>query len=327
MKHLVTGATGFIGCHLVRALAEAGDEVRALVLPGEPRDHIEAHVDEFVEGDITRTDTLEGIGDDVDVVHHLAARVVDWGRREQFHGSIVRGTQNVLDACAGRSRRFVYVSSFCALGVGRHLEGLDEDAPLNRSGTPYDDAKADAEALVKGRSDAFEDGIVIARPSNVIGPGSVWVQEVLEHFRSGLMLLIDGGRHSASLVSVDNLVDGLVLAGRHPAAANRTFHFRDDWEVTWERYLTDLSALIGKKPRGSLPFNLAWALGSMVEPVYGLLGRRPPVTRQAAALMGRNNDVVTTAARDDLGWTTRVSYDRAMGNIADWVREEWGEQP
>jgi nucleoside-diphosphate-sugar epimerase len=71
--------------------------------------------------------------------------------------------------------------------------------------------------------------------------------------------LIDKGRYSASLVYVDNLVDGIIMAGTRDEAAGRTYHFCDDWQVSWKRYLTDLSAFLGKSPKGHIPFHLAWA--------------------------------------------------------------------
>jgi nucleoside-diphosphate-sugar epimerase len=133
--------------------------------------------------------------------------------------------------------------------------------------------------------------------------------------------LIDQGRCSASLVYVDNLVDGIIMAGTRDAAAGRTYHFCDDWLVSWKRYLTDLSALIGKKPRGNIPFPLAWSLGYVMETLCTPLSLRPPVTRLAAGLMGRDNHVDTSKAKIELGWCTQVSYVDAIQQIGRYVKK------
>ena len=60
--------------------------------------------------------------------------------------------------------------------------------------------------------------------------------------------LFDGGRYSASFVYVDNLVDGIIRAGTMDIAKGKAYHFRDDWNVTWKEYITDLGSFIGKRP-------------------------------------------------------------------------------
>ena len=133
------------------------------------------------------------------------------------------------------------------------------------------------------------------------------------------MPLIDRGRYSASLIYVDNLVDGIIRAGTCAQAAGQIYHLRDDWQVTWKRYLTDLAALIGKKPLGNIPFSVAWQLGRFTEWVCAPLGFRPLVTRLAVGVMGRDNDVSNAKAKTELGWETRFSYAEALEGIAAYV--------
>jgi len=321
MKAVVTGATGCIGTVLCRELRAGGWDVRGLVRPGREYGHLAGHLSEAHTGDIMAPESLAGLADDADVVFHLAARVSDYGSKKQFYEPILEGTRNMLEACAGKAGRFVQVSSITACGVGRHLRGKKEDDPCFKSGVPYGDAKLDAEALVESNYDCFTRGFTIVRPSNVIGPRSPWVDDICRHFFTLMGIpLIDQGRYSASLVHVDNLVDGIIMAGTNEDAAGRTYHFCDDWQVSWKRYLTDLSAFIGKKPRGNLPFPLAWGLGHVMETLCTPLGLRPPVTRLAAGLMGRDNRVDTSRSQKELGWRTRVSYAEAMNQIGEYVK-------
>jgi len=321
MKILVTGAAGFIGRHLCRALAQKSHSVRALVMPGENGTSIEGVASEVVRGDLTQPGTIAGIGEGCDLVFHLAGRVTDWGGMAAFRSVNCDGTRNLLEACGAERPRFVYVSSFAACGLGRHLKGTTEDDEAVKSGVPYNDTKLDAEKLVASFCDREHLPYTIIRPANVIGPGSIWVRDVIDRYRGLFVPLIDGGRHSASLVYVDNLVDGMVRAGTMRIAEGRTYFFRDDWSVIWRQYLSDLGAMIGKRPHGSIPFFLAWYGGMMMETLLTSLGIRPPLTRAAAGLMGRDNDVDTTCARRELRWRTTVSYDEAMERIRRWVKE------
>lgn len=316
---LVTGAAGFIGSYLCRRLHDNGYGIRALAFPGENVQHLKDLGAEIVTGDLTKPESIRGIAVGAETVYHLAGRVTDWGPKRLFSAAIVDATKNLLDESAGKVSRFVYISSFCACGMGRHFRGMTEGDPAYKTGIPYGDAKLEAEGLV--RQYGKEKGLVftIVRPANVIGPGSIWVKDVAERLRKSSVPLIDHGRYSASLLYVENLVDGLFLAGTKDAAKNNTYFFRDDWNVTWERYLTDLGGVVGKKPRFSVPFRIAWIAAAVSEKLYAPFGTRPPATRAAVAIMGRDLDVDASKAKKELGWTTRVSYEEAMKTIGAWV--------
>jgi len=323
LQALVTGAGGFIGSHLCRELRNKGTDIRVLALPGERVDHLEKLGVETRFGDLTDRSSIRGISDGIDVVYHLAGRVTDWGARKLFYSAIFDATRNLLEACAGKAPRFVYVSSVNACGTGRHLKGQKEDDPVYKTGVPYGDAKLDTERLVWDYQREKKLVATVVRPTNVIGPRSVWVTEIVGRFVKSSVPLVDGGRHSASLLYVDNLVDGLVLAGTMDVAKGRTYHFRDDWEVPWRQYISDLGVIVGKKPSFSLPYRLAWMLGSIQDRTLTPLGIRPSITRHAVAITGRNLDLDTSRARTELGWRSKVSYEAAMQRIKEWVLTEF----
>jgi nucleoside-diphosphate-sugar epimerase len=321
MKILVTGATGFIGLNLCRELSKRDFAVTALVLPGEDVSQIKDHVVRILYGDITDPPSLEGITEDVETVFHLAARVTDWGPPNAFYSTILEGTRNLLEECSGKVSRFLYVSSMAACGVGRHMKDLTEEDKALKSGVPYNDAKLDAERLVQSYRGKVKTGYTIVRPANVTGPGSVWVRDIIERYQGLFVPLIDKGKHSASLIYIDNLVDGIILAGTMDIAEGKTYFLIDDWSVTWKQYVTDLGSIIGKKPFGSISFKTAWTIGVILEKIFTPFRIRPPVTRLAAGVMGRNNDVNAELARKELGWNTKVSYEEAMETIRLWVLE------
>ena len=323
MKALVTGAGGFIGSHLCRRLREDGIAVRGLFLPEEPVHTLGDVGVEVFRGDLLKPKTLEGLADGVDTAYHLAARVTDWGRYKAFWNIIVNGTENLLSLSWGRCQRFVFLSSIAAYGVGRTMKGFTEDTPCKRTGIPYGDSKMEAEKRVMKY---HNDGVLsctLVRPANVIGPGSVWVRDALDAFHRGPVPLIDGGEFSASLIYVENLVDGIVLASTKKEGVGQCFNFRDSWQVSWKRYFTDLGALVGKQPKLKLPFSVAWQLARLQEVACQPFGIRPLMTRMTLGITGRNNDVSTEKAARVLGWKTRIPYEEAMHKIEAWVRDSY----
>ncbi|MBN1574121.1 MAG: NAD-dependent epimerase/dehydratase family protein [Deltaproteobacteria bacterium] len=326
MRALITGAGGFIGSFLLDALRKKKYEIRGLFLSDEDAAEAEKLGAEVFRGDLTKAESLKGICDGVDIVFHLATRVLDWGAMTAFRGVMVGGTENLLyealdEKLKGNIKRFVYFSSVAALGCGRDVGGLDEDAERVRLGIPYSDTKIEAEDLVRDFCDQYNISYSIVRPANVFGPGSVWVSDILDAFYRGPLPLINGGREPGAFVYVTNLVDGAILAAESDKADNRTYHFRDDYDITWGKYVEKLGSLIGKKPRGNIPFKLAWRLGHMMEALLTPLGIRPTMTRLAAGVMGKNLDVDNSRAKAELNWRSRVDLNDAMAEIESWVKK------
>ncbi|MFO7558429.1 MAG: NAD-dependent epimerase/dehydratase family protein [Desulfobacterales bacterium] len=323
MKVLITGAGGFIGFHLAKELLERNTAVRGLFMPNENAGHLETMGAEIVRGDLTKPDTIVGTAKGIDTIYHLATRTLDWGTREQFEKIMVGGTRNILEESKGSISRFVYFSSIAALGLGRDLVGLDEDAERIKCGIPYCDTKIIAEDLVKNFCGSNGMDYTIIRPANVFGPGSVWVRDILDAFRRGPLPLVNGGKAPGAFVYIKNLVDGTILAGESEKAVGKTFHFRDDYPITWKDYLHTLGSWVGKKPFGSIPFRPAWILGSFLEKILTPFGIRPPMTRLAAGVMGKNNDVDSSRSKRELGWKSRVPLGQAIKEIEEWVHTDY----
>jgi nucleoside-diphosphate-sugar epimerase len=319
MNVLVTGAAGFIGSHLTKTLVEKGHKVRGLLLPQEDGLALEKLGVEIFQGNLTQPDSLAGVANGMDIVFHLATRTLDWGTRKQFETVMVDGTRNLLEESQAHVSRFIYCSSVAAYGLGRTLTGFTEEDQRKVCGIPYCDTKIMAEDLVTAYYNANGLDYTIIRPANVFGPGSVWVKEVLDGFKRGPFPLIGKGRVPGAFVYIDNLVDGMILAGLSDIAVNRTYLFCDDFPITWADYLKNVAGWIGKSPTGSMPFWLAWALGSFFEAFLTPFGIRPPMTRLAAGVMGKDLSVDASRARQELGWESRVSQDEAMQRIKEWI--------
>lgn len=173
MKALVTGAAGFIGSNVVRALVEDGHDVRALHLPRENVRNLRGLDVERIAGDVTDRDQMRAAVRGCEVVFNLAAVYALWTKDAgTMHRVNVDGTRNVLEAARAEGvRRVVHTSSIARFGgQGLHAEATEESAfALGSTGDVYSRSKADAHEVAVAA--AREQDVVIVAPCGPIGPG------------------------------------------------------------------------------------------------------------------------------------------------------------
>lgn len=320
---LVTGATGFIGRHLVTRLAGEGLAVRAFVLPGDEVPEYWGDGVEIVRGDVAEAATVEKAAQGVGTVYHLAAVVTDWGNNAWHERVTVSGTRHVLGAAARHGARAVLASSIVVYGDRLGLDVCSEDHGFGRPLGPYSRSKQAQERIARGLESGAGLRVTIVRPSNVFGPGSVpWVEEVVHLLRRRAVTLIGDGDRNAGLCHVDNLVELLILAAREEAVG-RVYNAADGSDVTWKRYFTDLAELAGTPPPRSVPPAVARGLAFFFEALWKVVPvfrRRPPITREALNLAGSHHRLPIERARRELGYEPRVGYESAIERLADYVR-------
>lgn len=313
MRIFVTGASGFVGGHVARTLAER-HEVLAMARSEDAQAQVRALGATPVRcalGQVER-DCLEG----VDAVVHCAARAEDWGTREQFWTANVDGTRQLLDvARAAGVRRFVHIGTEAALFDGHALEGIDETWPYPaRQRFHYSESKAEAERLVLA-ADAPGFTTISIRPRLVWGPGDRSVlPTLLDTVERGAFAWIDGGRARTSTTHVDNLVHAVELALER-GRGGQAYFVADDGERTLREFLARLVATRGVAlPERSVPGAVLRPLARLVEATWSLVrpGRRPPITRFAASMMSRTVTVRTDKARRELGYAPRVTVDEGL---------------
>ena len=177
---LVTGAAGFIGSHLVEALARSGANVRAFVRYNSRNDYgwleeFDPAVLESIEifrGDLANPEAAYGAVEGCDSVFHLGALIpipYSYRHPREFVAANVTGTLNVLEACRRHDvRRVVHTSSSEVYGTAQSVP-IDENHPL-RAQSPYAATKIGADQLALSFKDSFDTPVVIARPFNTYGP-------------------------------------------------------------------------------------------------------------------------------------------------------------
>lgn len=322
MHVLVTGANGFVGAMLCRKLAERRHKVRGMVRKTSDLSLLEGIPMERCLGSLEDRESLAKACEGARVVFHAASAVSDWGSMEFFRKAIVDGTQNLLEeAIRAGVKRFVYVSSVVVHSF-IDAQDMSEESPQLPIPFPYGRAKREAEDLVMRYHGLRGMEIVIVRPGDVFGPGDrVTLLKMAPRLERGKMLLIDGGRTLGAHTYVENLADGLILAGTKKEASGETFVITDGFKLSWAGYFEKLTRALDVPPvRASVSPGLASAAAVFLEFVYGILRirHRPLVTRFLVAHIRGDFHFRVDKARRILGYAPVVDVEEAVRRTAEW---------
>ena len=317
----MTGGSGFIGAHLLAALAARGDRVRCLLRPGSDRAHLPAAVEPVVAADLTAAGALERLVRGSDAVVHLAGLTRSWSARELQR--VNRDGSAALCAALARARpavgQLIMVSSQAAVGPScgrRPRREQDPPAPV----TAYGRSKLAAER-VRQRHPRLP--ITVLRPPAVYGPGDRDIFAYFRLVRSGLRPeLVPAGR--LSMVYVGNLVDALLLLlERPPRAGHRVYHVADRGVVTMGTVARWIAAAYGR-PTLRLPVPLAaLAVAGLPLAAAGRLLRRDLLLSRDKLREIAQPSWVFAASRiqHQLGYRPRVTTRDGIRRTAQWYLE------
>lgn len=322
MKALVTGATGFIGGHLVDRLLEQGHEVTALVRDpsrlgqraSDPRVTVK-------KGDLTAPESLIDSARDVDVVYHLAAALR--ARSDADYDAInARGTEAVVAAVrdAPKHPKLIYVSSLAAGGPSPGdsvLSGEEEPHPISR----YGKTKLAGETII--RRAMGDQPWLILRPPPVYGPREKDMFLLFSTVNRGLMPLPGNGGQVLPMLHVADLVEALIRGGERPITG-KTWYITDGELYPFRDIMRAIAEALGKNPlRIHVPFWVLGISGSVGQWIYDTTGRP----------MAINNDKVieinapawrcdATPAFRGLEFTPRFNLSDGIRDTVRWYREK-----
>jgi len=246
---LVTGASGFLGRHLVAALVARGDAVRALVREGTDASPLEAEGVRVVRGDITDAAALRRAADGCGAVFHLAGVVTHERRRwEELRRVNVEGTRRLLEA-VDPAARVVHVSSVAAVGPAPSPDRpADEQQPFPATALrlPYAATKREAEQLALDAAATGAD-VVVANPGFLLGPGDVhgvstWL--IWAYLAGRLRVTTPGG---LSFVDARDVAAALVTLSECGRAGERTIIAGSAGNLSWDEFFGRVAAIGGRR--------------------------------------------------------------------------------
>jgi dihydroflavonol-4-reductase len=323
MKAFVTGATGFVGSHVARVLAEQGADLRLLVRSSSDPRNIQTLNADRVIGDLRDPLSIEKAMSGCDVVFHVAADYRLWVRDpQQMYLANVDGTRAVLEAARkNKVRRVVYTSSVATMGFTSNGRPADEDFPasLDNMIGHYKRSKFMAEEVaLEAARGGLE--VVVVNPTTPVGEMDIKPTPtgriVVDFLKKKFPAYVDTG---LNLVDVTECARGYVAALEKGRTGER--YILGGENLTLKEILDKLAAITGlPSPKVKLPYAVALATGVVDEVVTGrILGREPRATIDAVR-MGRKKMFVSCAkAERELGWKT-VAVDDALRRAVEWFR-------
>jgi dihydroflavonol-4-reductase len=323
MKALVTGATGFVGAAVARALLNAQWQVRVLARSGSDRSNLRALPVEVHEGDLNHPASLQPALQGCEALFHVAADYRLGARDpEQLYRTNVEGTRAILTAAqAAGVRRIIYTSSVATVGIPKDGTAGQEQTPValeNMIGH-YKRSKFLAEEVAR---DAARDGasVVIVSPSTPVGPGDVKPtptgQLVLDAAAGRMPAYVDTG---LNIVHVDDVAAGHLLAYERGRSGERYILGGED--MTLREILTQIATIVGRRPpRIRLPYGAVLPMAYIAEGFAKITGRSGRLTLEGVRMSRKLMFFSSAKAMRELGYSWRAPV-LAFEDAIRWFRD------
>jgi nucleoside-diphosphate-sugar epimerase len=321
----VTGASGFTGSYLCKALLEKKYNVKALVRKNSNRENLENLNIQCIEADLADPDSIKGKIKDTDIVFHIAALYRQEGvSKDMFTKVNLEGTRIMLDeSIASGVKRFVHCST---VGVQGEISNppATEEAPY-KPGDHYQVSKMAGEKLALSYfNEGKIDGVVV-RPVGIYGPGDTRFLKLFRHIYKGNFKMIGNGNVLYHLTFVEDLVQGIILAGETPTAS------RQIYTIGGNEYLplTDLANMIAQileKPISKIHIPLwpVYTAALLCEMICRPLGIEPPIYRRRLDFFTKDRAFDISKARKELGYNPKVPLKEGLTRTAQWYKEhDW----
>ena len=319
----VTGGTGFTGGYLCKNLVRRGYEVRALARPGSDVRALKELGVTIVSGDLTDRESIKGKVAGADVVFHIAATYRQEGiPKEQFWRVNVEGTRNMLEeALEAGVKRFVHCST---VGVQGEIKNppATEDAPYN-PGDWYQESKMEGELLALRYYREKGLPVTVVRPVGIYGPGDTRFLKIFRHINNGTFRMIGSGKVLYHMTFVEDLVEGIALAGEKENAVGEIYTIGGEEYTTLNELVQMIADILGKRiSRLKIPVWPVWTAGLLCEWVCRPLRIDPPIFRRRVDFFIKDRAFDISKAKSELGYQPRVSLYEGLKITADWYRQQ-----
>lgn len=322
MRALVTGATGFIGSHLVEALVKNRWTVRCLLRSSSNLRWLDGLPLEFVRGDYFDQNSLESPLKDVDYIFH-AAGLTKAKTKEEYYRANHLVTKNLLEAAkkfSPKIRRFLHVSSLACIGPSSDGSPVDESAPFHPI-TTYGKSKMEAE--LECQRCMGELPITIVRPAAVYGPRDTDIYEFFRNVSWGILPTIGFTDRLVSLVHVRDVVQTMILAAQNNQSLGEVYFVSNEKPASWIEVGTLTAKAMNRKVvRVPVPKTFVFVVAAFAE--FGALFSSKPalINLEKAKDIVQSGWVCSVAkAKGELGYEQKVSLEDGIRETVAWYKD------
>ena len=325
MRYLITGATGFIGPHLIKKLISMGHECRCLVRPESNLETLEGFDIEFIKGDITDAKSLKGVADGTHCVFHMATlgHMSNFKVTEGMFNEVnVKGTQNIMyEAMNSGVQRAVHCSSVAAMGICPEVPATEETDCYPHH--PYGRSKLTAEKEVLRMVTEHHLPAVIVRFSMVYGPGD-WrdMLRLARMAKKGLFPKVGNRPKLTPLIHVDDAVEGLWLAAEK-GRMGQTYLITNQESLPFDDIRKMLQKALGvNRIPLYVPEWMALSIASLSEKIFPLIGKVPPVSRKNIESTLSDRVFSIEKAKRELGFEPIVDPIQGIKETIGWYKQK-----
>ncbi|MBN1930521.1 MAG: NAD-dependent epimerase/dehydratase family protein [Desulfobacterales bacterium] len=324
MKYLITGASGFIGPHLVQKLTSLKHQCRCLVRSPSKSEFLKKFGIEIIKGDITKPETLRGIANGIDCLLHLATlgHMSNFTVTETMFETVnVQGTLNIMnEALNAKVDRIVHCSSVAAMGIC-------SEQPANEKSKchphhPYGRSKLKAENIVIDLVKSHGLPASIVRLSMVYGPGDRRdMLKLTRMAKKGLFPKVGTKPKLTPLIHVDDAIQGILLAAEK-GIPGETYLITNRSSEPFDGIRKILQEALGvQRLPIYVPEWLALAMAAFIEKFFLSIGKTPPVSRKNIESTLADRVFSIEKAKKELGFNPKIDAEIGLKETVAWYLE------
>jgi nucleoside-diphosphate-sugar epimerase len=269
---------------------------------------------EIVTGDVRDPEIVRRVVDGIDTVYHLAAVFRRAGVPDSEYSTVhVDATRQLVECSAAVGvSRFVHCSTVGVHGDVGSQGPVTEDAPF-RPGDIYQETKLEGEQIALATAERIGLPLTVVRPGPIYGPGERRFFKMIGGVARRRFMLVGDGSARFQMVYVDDLIEGIRLAGETPNAVGRTYILTGEEAPTLKELVSEIAEVARvRAPRWHLPVWPVWLAGAICEAVCVPLRVEPPIFRRRVKFFTSSRWFDTTRAREELGYSPKTPLSEGL---------------